>query len=117
MDVRTRSVRLPPRSDCVDQLSTVGQPSRPVERENQPAPNTLPSFSGAKGIPAEIARGTTTSAWTEPNVAAWVATSRLNLIGALADHANKPSVQVAIKRYLTHVHAAVDRLSQLDGST
>jgi len=54
---------------------------------------------------------------SEPDVAAWVAASRLNLIGALADHANKPSVQVAIKRYLTHVQAAVDRLSQLDGST
>lgn len=54
---------------------------------------------------------------SEPDVAAWVAASRLNLMGALPDHANEPSVQAAVKRYLTYVKAAVDRLSQLDGLT
>ena len=43
-------------------VDAVAHPSRPAARENQPAPNTVPSFSGANGIPAVIARGTTTSA-------------------------------------------------------
>jgi NAD(P)-dependent dehydrogenase (short-subunit alcohol dehydrogenase family) len=54
---------------------------------------------------------------SEPDVSAWVAASRLNLIGSLPDHANEPSVQAAVKRYLTYIKAAVDRLSQLDGQT
>jgi hypothetical protein len=54
---------------------------------------------------------------SEPDVSAWTAASRLNLIGALPDHANEPSVQAAVGRYLTYVKAAVDRLSQLDGLT
>jgi hypothetical protein len=60
----------------------------------------------------------TEARWSsEPDVAAWVAASRLNLIGALPDHADEPSVRAAVKRYLTYVEAAVDRLSQLDRST
>lgn len=51
----------------------------------------------------------------EPDVSAWVAASRLNLLGALADHANEPSIQAAVKRYVGHVRPAVDRLSQLNG--
>jgi hypothetical protein len=54
---------------------------------------------------------------SEPDVSAWVAASRLNLIGSLPDHANEPSVQAAVKRYLTHIKAAVNRLSLLDGQT
>jgi hypothetical protein len=54
---------------------------------------------------------------SESDVSAWVAASRLNLIGALPDHANEPSVQAAVKRFLVNVKAAVDRLSQLDGRT
>ncbi len=51
----------------------------------------------------------------EPDLSAWVAQSRLNLLRALADHAAEPSVQTSVKRYLTHVGAAVQRLKQLDG--
>ena len=54
---------------------------------------------------------------SEPDVSAWVADSRLNLVRALTDHAAEPSVQAAIKRYLTHVTAAVERLAQLDRPT
>jgi hypothetical protein len=54
---------------------------------------------------------------SEPDVSAWVAQSRLNLLRALLDHAAEPSVQTAVKRYLTHVSAAVERLKQLDGSS
>jgi hypothetical protein len=52
----------------------------------------------------------------EPDVSAWVAASRLNLIRALPDHATEPSVQAAVQRYLTYVGPAVERLTQLDSS-
>ena len=52
----------------------------------------------------------------EPDVAAWVAESRLNLLRALPQHATEPSVQAAVSRYLAHVGAATERLKQLDGS-
>jgi hypothetical protein len=52
----------------------------------------------------------------EPDLAAWIAESRLNLLRALPEHASEPSVQAAVNRYLTHVGAATDRLKQLDGS-
>ena len=50
---------------------------------------------------------------SEPDVSAWVASSRLNLMRALPDHAAEPSVQAAVKRYLTHVSAATERLKVL----
>ncbi len=54
---------------------------------------------------------------SEPDVSAWVAASRLNLLRALPGHAAEPSVQAAINRYLTNVGAAIERLKQLDGSS
>lgn len=54
---------------------------------------------------------------SEPDLSAWVAQSRLNLLRALPEHAEEPSVQTAVKRYLTHVRAAIERLKQLDGSS
>jgi hypothetical protein len=53
---------------------------------------------------------------SEPDVSAWVAASRLNLMRALPDHSAEPPVQAAVNRYLTYVRAAVERLAQLDGS-
>jgi hypothetical protein len=53
---------------------------------------------------------------SEPDLSAWVADSRLNLLRALPDHAAEPSVQAAVQRYLTDVTAAIERLGQLDGS-
>ena len=50
----------------------------------------------------------------EPDISTWVAGSRLNLLQALPDHAEEPSVQAAMKRCLTNVPAAVERLEQLD---
>jgi NAD(P)-binding Rossmann-like domain len=49
---------------------------------------------------------------SEPDLSAWVAKSRLNLLRALPDHASEPSVQTSVKRYLTHVGAAVERLGR-----
>ncbi len=54
---------------------------------------------------------------SEPELSAWMAESRLNLLRALPDHASEPRVQGAIKRYLTHVAAALERLKQLDESS
>jgi hypothetical protein len=51
---------------------------------------------------------------SEPDLAAWAANSRLNLLGALPDHATEPPVQAALQRYLTHVTTAVERLAQFD---
>jgi hypothetical protein len=50
----------------------------------------------------------------EPELSAWVAQSRLNLLRALPDHAAKPPVQTALQRFLTHVGPAIERLRQLD---
>ncbi len=52
----------------------------------------------------------------EPDLSAWVAGSRLHLLRALGDHATEPSVQAPLKRYLTYVTPAIERLRQLDGS-
>jgi hypothetical protein len=51
---------------------------------------------------------------SEPDVAAWVAESRLNVVRALPEHAAEPSVQAAVERYLTHLNGAIERLSELD---
>jgi NAD(P)-binding Rossmann-like domain len=48
---------------------------------------------------------------SEPDLSAWVAKSRLNLLRGLPDHAAEPSVQAAVMRYLTHVRTAIERLS------
>ena len=53
---------------------------------------------------------------SEPDISGWVAQSRLNLLRALPDHAAEPNVQVALKRYGTHVGAAIERLAELPSS-
>ena len=80
-------------------------------------PNPYPS--SIEDWPRMMSRTWRTEArWlSEPDVAAWVAASRLNLMRALPDHSAEPPVQAAVKRYLTYVKAAVERLAQLDGST
>ena len=52
----------------------------------------------------------------EPDLSAWMAKSRLNLLRALPDHAAEPDVQAAVKRFLTRVGAATERLQQLDAA-
>jgi NAD(P)-binding Rossmann-like domain len=54
---------------------------------------------------------------SEPDLSAWVAGSRLNLLRALPDHAAEPPVQAAVTRYLTHVPTAIERLEQPDASS
>jgi hypothetical protein len=50
---------------------------------------------------------------SEPDLATWVAQSRLNLLRALPDHLAEPSVRAALERFLTHVGAAIGRLKEL----
>lgn len=47
----------------------------------------------------------------DPDLSAWIAKSRLNLLRGLPNHAAEPSVQAAITRYLTHIGPAIERLS------
>jgi len=53
---------------------------------------------------------------SEPDLFAWVAESRLNLLRALPDHASEPSVQDAVKRYFEHVGGAIERVKGFDGA-
>lgn len=83
------------------------------ERNRLCRPNPYPS--SIEDWPRMVSRTWKTEArWLrEPDLAAWVADTRLNLLHALPAHAAEPRVQAAIKRYLTHVGAAVQRLGQL----
>ena len=93
-----------------------------VHRDNDVDKNRLcppnPYPSSIDDWPRMISRTWTTERrWlSEPDLSAWVAQSRLNLLRALPDHLAEPDVQAAAKRYLTHVGPAIDRLTQLDGS-
>ena len=85
-----------------------------AEKNRLCPPNPYPSGTG--DWPRMVSRTWRTEArWlSEPDVQAWAAGSRLNLVRALPEHASEPSVQHAVKRYLTHVGAAIERLRQLD---
>jgi NAD(P)-binding Rossmann-like domain len=85
-----------------------------AERNRLCPPN--PYASSTEDWPRMISRTWRTEArWlTEPDLSAWIAGSRLNLLGALPDHAEEPDVQDVVKRYLTNVAPAVQRLKQLD---
>jgi hypothetical protein len=78
-------------------------------------PNPYPSSLG--DWPRMMSRTWRTEArWlSEPDVSAWTLASRLNLLGALPDHASEPAVQESLNRYLTHVRPAIERLSELSG--
>jgi NAD(P)-binding Rossmann-like domain len=75
-------------------------------------PNPYPSATG--DWPRMMSRTWRTEGrWlSEPDVSAWVAASRLNLLRALPDHTAEPSVQSAVNRFLTYVNAATERLKQ-----
>ena len=88
-----------------------------AEKNRLCPPNPYPS--GIEDWPRMISNTFTTEVrWlSEPDLSAWVAQSRLNLLRALPDHAAEPSVQTAVKRYLTHLDAAIEQLAQLDRSS
>jgi hypothetical protein len=78
-------------------------------------PNPYPSR--VEDWPGMVTRGwTAEQRWlTEPDIARWIATSRLNLLRALPEHAAEPAVTAAIERYVRHVGTAIERLPALDG--
>ena len=93
-----------------------------VHREEDADKNRLcppnPYPKSIEDWPRMISRTWRTEArWlTEPDLSAWVAGSRLNLVRALPDHAAEPPAQSAIKRYLSHVGNAIQNLTQLHAS-
>jgi hypothetical protein len=50
----------------------------------------------------------------EPDLAGWIAKSRLNLVRALPEHAAEPEVQTSLQRYLTNVGPAIARLREIE---
>ncbi len=52
----------------------------------------------------------------EPDLAGWMAESRLNLLRGLPEHAAEPRVQAAVERFLTNVGPATERLAKLEGA-
>lgn len=87
-----------------------------AERNRICPPNAYPS--AVADWPRMVSRTWRTEGrWlSEPDLSAWMAESRLNLVRALPDHASEPLVQGAVNRYLTHVGAAIEGLKQLDES-
>ena len=49
----------------------------------------------------------------EPDVARWIAGSRLNLLRAFPEHQHEPRAQAEVTRYLTHVGDAIANLERL----
>ena len=47
----------------------------------------------------------------EPDLAAWIAGTRLNLLRAFPEHMHEPRAQEALNRFLTNVGPAIERLS------
>ena len=86
-----------------------------VDKNRLCPPNPYPST--IEDWPRMMSRSWRTEGrWlSEPDVSAWVAASRLNLLRALPDHAAEQSVRPAVKRFLTHVNAATERLRHLAG--
>ncbi len=75
-----------------------------------PFPATISDWPGMSARTWSAEQG-----WTgSPEVSSWVAKSRLNLLAALPEHFSEPAVQDAVRRYATHVGAAVKRLFALD---
>jgi hypothetical protein len=50
----------------------------------------------------------------EPDLTAWIAASRLNLLRGLPERIGEPAVGAAVERFVKHVGAAVKRLRDID---
>jgi hypothetical protein len=90
-----------------------------AHRDDDEARNRLcppnPFASTAAGYPGMLARTWRTEGrWLrEPDLAAWVGGTRLNLLKALADRPDDPQARQAVGRYLTHVGEATQRLAAM----
>jgi hypothetical protein len=90
-----------------------------AHRDEDVTKNRLSPPNPFASTPADFARmisrtWQTEMSWqTEPDIVAWVAESRLNLLKGLRDHLAEPEVRDAATRFVTHVGAAIARLPQL----
>jgi hypothetical protein len=50
----------------------------------------------------------------EPDIAAWIVASRLNLLRGLSERAGEPQVQSAVQRFVTNVGPAIERLTEIE---
>ena len=81
------------------------------DRNRLARPNPHPSRLEDWG-PMMSRTWTTELAWSnEPDVAAWVAGSRLNLLRSFPEHLHEARAQEAVSRYLTNVGPAIERLA------
>lgn len=80
-------------------------------------PNPYPS--SIEDWPGMMARTwRTESRWLrEPDLSAWVAGSRLNLLRDLPEHVAEPAAQAAVERFVTHLPAAIERLGGMSASS
>ncbi|HEX2070349.1 MAG TPA: NAD(P)-binding protein [Thermoleophilaceae bacterium] len=91
-----------------------------AHRDDDDAKNRLcppnPYASGIGDWPRMMTRTWKTERrWlAEPDLAGWLAKSRLNLLGALPAHAGESSVRSALERYLVNVGPAIERLARID---
>ena len=94
-----------------------------AHRDDDPDKNRLcppnPYPSTVADWPRLMSRTWRTEAcWlSEPDVSAWVAQSRLNLLRGIPERMDEPAVQNAVRRYLTYVGPAIQRLRELDASS
>ena len=85
-----------------------------AEKNRLCPPNPYPA--GIADWPRMVSRTWRTERhWlSEPDVARWIATSRLNLLKALPEHLGEPEVASAVARYVANVGPAIERLRALD---
>jgi hypothetical protein len=84
-----------------------------AEKNRLCPPNPYASTT-ADWLPMMSRTWKTEQAWgAEPDLIEWVLDSRLNLIGALPDHLGEESVQEAVRKYSTHVGAAIDNVDRI----
>jgi hypothetical protein len=92
-----------------------------ARREDDEDKNRLcpahPYAGDIHGYPRLLARTwRTEGSWLgEPDLARWVATSRLNLLSAFEDHKHEARAVDAVTRYLTHVGDAIQNLESFSG--
>jgi len=84
-----------------------------VDKNRLCPPNPYPT--GIEDWPGMMTRTwRAESRWLrDPDLAAWVAGSRLNLLRDLPEHAAEPAARAAVERFLTNVPAAMERLASL----
>ena len=78
-------------------------------------PNPLPD-AAEDWLPTFATSMVAARAWTaEPDLSAWVESSRLNIFRGVLDHADEPRMLQALERFGLHVKAGMTRVVELSG--